>query len=67
MGISNHSMLSLRDELLNGEIFSTLTEVKIFIEEWHREYNQVRLYSASGYRSPAPEATVPVIIPMGLT
>ena len=46
----------LRDELLNGEIFTTLTEAKIIIEQWRREYNQVRPHSALGYRPPAPEA-----------
>ena len=56
----------LRDELLNSEIFTTLTEAKILIEEWRKEYNQVRPHSALGYRPPAPEATIPVIIPMGL-
>ncbi|GAJ15947.1 unnamed protein product [marine sediment metagenome] len=28
----------LRDELLNREIFATLTEAKILIEEWRKEY-----------------------------
>ncbi len=46
----------LRDELLNGEIFTTLTEAKIIIEQWRREYNQVRPHSTLGYRPPAPEA-----------
>ena len=46
----------LRDELLNREIFTTLTEAKILIEEWRREYNQIRLRSALHYRPPAPEA-----------
>ncbi len=45
----------LRDELLNGEVFTTLTEAKIIIEQWRREYNQVRPHSALGYRPPAPE------------
>jgi len=45
----------LRDELLNGEIFTTLTEAKIIIEQWQREYNQVRPHSALGYRPPAPD------------
>ena len=30
----------LRDELLNREIFTTLTEAKVLIEQWRREYNQ---------------------------
>jgi putative transposase len=46
----------LRDELLNGEIFTTLTEAKIIIEQWRREYNEVRPYRSLGYRPPAPEA-----------
>jgi putative transposase len=46
----------LRDELLNREIFTTLTEAKVLIEEWRKEYNQVRLHSSLGYKPPAPEA-----------
>jgi len=45
----------LRDELLNREIFTTLEEAKVLIEQWRREYNQVRPHSALGYRPPAPE------------
>ena len=48
----------LRDELLNREIFSTLTEAKVLIEEWRREYNGFRPYSSLGYRPPAPEAVL---------
>jgi putative transposase len=46
----------LRDELLNREIFTTLTEAKILIEQWRREYNQIRPHSALEYQPPAPEA-----------
>ena len=46
----------LRDELLNREIFTTLTEAKVLIEEWRKEYNQVRPHSSLGYKTPAPEA-----------
>jgi len=46
----------LRDELLNQEVFTTLEEAKVLIEQWRREYNQVRPHSALGYRPPAPEA-----------
>ncbi len=31
----------LRDELLDREIFTTLEEAKILIEQWRKEYNQV--------------------------
>ena len=50
----------LRDELLNREIFTTLTEAEVLIEQWRREYNQVRPHRALGYRPPAPEAIIPV-------
>ncbi len=45
----------LRDELLDREIFTTLEEAKILIEQWRKEYNQVRPHSAKNYRPPAPE------------
>jgi transposase InsO family protein len=31
----------LRDELLNGEVFNTLREAQVLIEEWRRHYNRV--------------------------
>ena len=46
----------LRDELLNGEVFTTMTEARILIEQWRREYNNFRPHSALGYRPPVPEA-----------
>jgi len=46
----------LRDELLNRDVFTTLMEANILIEQWRKEYNQVRPHSALGYRPPAPEA-----------
>jgi len=52
----------LRDELLDREIFTTLTEAKILIEQWRKEYNQVRPHSALDYRPPAPEVTIPLTL-----
>jgi len=46
----------LRDELLNREIFYTLEEAKVLIEDWRREYNTIRPHSSLGYSPPAPEA-----------
>jgi putative transposase len=46
----------LRDELLNREIFYTLEEAKVLLENWRREYNTIRPHSSLGYRPPAPEA-----------
>ncbi len=43
-----------RDELLNGEIFDTLTEAKILIEKWRKHYNELRPHSSLDYRPPAP-------------
>ena len=46
----------LRDELLNREIFTTLKEAKVLIEQWRQEYNHIRPHSSLGYRPPAPVA-----------
>ncbi len=45
----------LRDELLNGEIFYTLKEAQILIEQWRIHYNTIRPHSSLGYRPPAPQ------------
>jgi len=50
----------LIDELLNGEIFETLLEAKVLIEEWRKEYNAVRPHSSLGYKPPAPEFIEPI-------
>jgi transposase InsO family protein len=47
-----------RDEFLNGEIFYSLREAQILIEEWRKHYNTKRPHSALGYRPPAPETIV---------
>lgn len=49
----------LRDELLNGEIFYSLEEARIIIENWRRHYNGARPRSALGYRPPAPQVLLP--------
>jgi transposase InsO family protein len=49
----------LRDELLNGEIFYSLKEAQVLIEQWRRHYNEVRPHSALGYKPPAPKTIVP--------
>ena len=45
----------LRDEFLNGEIFYTLKEAKILIEQWRVHYNTVRPHSSLNWNPPAPE------------
>jgi transposase InsO family protein len=56
----------LRNELLNREIFDTLLEAKVIIENWRREYNHLRPHSSLGYRPPAPEAFKPMILTLGV-
>ena len=49
----------LRDECLNGEIFYSVKEARIILEQWRVQYNTVRPHSSLGYRPPAPEAMLP--------
>ena len=49
----------LRDELLNGEIFYSLREAKVVIEQWRIHYNTKRPHLALGYRPPAPVTIAP--------
>jgi putative transposase len=51
----------MRDELLDREIFTTLQEAKVLIEQWRKHYNQVHSCSAKKYRPPAPEAILTTI------
>jgi transposase InsO family protein len=50
----------MRDELLNGELFSCLAEAKVLVEGWRKTYNHIRPHSALGYRPPAPQTIVPI-------
>jgi len=49
----------LRDECLNGEIFYSLKEAQVIIEQWRRHYNTRRPHSSLGYRPPAPMTICP--------
>jgi transposase InsO family protein len=49
----------MRYELLNGEIFFSLREAQVVIENWRRHYNTVRPHSSLGGRPPAPETKQP--------
>jgi putative transposase len=53
----------LRDECLNGEIFYSLKEAQVVIEQWRVEYNTRRPHSALGYRPPVPAAYSPRVTP----
>jgi putative transposase len=49
----------LRDECLNGEIFYSLREAAIVIEQWRKHYNTIRPHSSLNYRPPAPRTSAP--------
>lgn len=43
----------LRDELLDREVFETLKEAKVILEDHRLDYNHRRPHSSLGYRTPA--------------
>ena len=57
-----------RDECLNREQLWTLTEARVVIENYRRDYNQERPHSRLGYESPAQYAArfCPSPAPVGL-
>jgi len=42
----------LRDECLNRELFGSLIEAQVIIEQWRMEYNGLRPHSSLGYQTP---------------
>jgi putative transposase len=42
----------LRDECLNQEIFLSVTEARVVIEEWRHFYNRIHPHSSLGFQSP---------------
>jgi len=50
---------TLRNELLNGELFYGVRETQALVNQWVQHYNTTRPHSALGYRPPAPEITIP--------
>ncbi|MBH0197729.1 MAG: transposase [Nitrospira sp.] len=46
---------TMRDQLLNGELFYTLKEAQVIIERWRMDDNTVRPHSSLGGQPPAPE------------
>ena len=43
----------LRDDVLNREIFHSVREAKVIVENWRLEYNNHRPHSGLGYMTPA--------------
>lgn len=52
----------LRDECLNSEIFYSLKEATIVIEQWRKHYNTIRPHLSLNYRPPAPQVLSPEIL-----
>jgi putative transposase len=46
----------LRDEFLNETLFTSLMQVRLSLEEWRRDYNDVRPHSRIGWLTPAVHA-----------
>jgi putative transposase len=43
----------LRDDVLNREVFRSVKEAKVIVENWRLEYNNHRPHSSLGYMTPA--------------
>jgi transposase InsO family protein len=52
-----------RDECLNREQLWTLTEARVVIEDYRRDYNTFRPHSRLGYQSPAGFAAMTTTTP----
>lgn len=52
----------LRDECLNGEIFYSLKEATVVIEQWRKHLNTIRPHSSLNYRPPAPQTSAPTLL-----
>lgn len=46
----------LRDEFLNETLFTSLGQAKTALEDWRRDYNEVRPHSRIGWKTPAEHA-----------
>lgn len=49
---------TLRNELLNGEIFYGVKEAQALVNRWVRHYNTTRPHSSLDYNPPAPEIRI---------
>lgn len=52
-GFAESFVSRLRDEFLDGEVFASVLEATVRLGLWRRYYNEERLHSGLGYRTPA--------------
>jgi putative transposase len=48
----------LRDEFLDGEVFASVSEARVYLAGWRRYFNEERLHSSLEYRTPAEFAAL---------
>lgn len=62
--MSEWSTLSLNEGVFDGETFCTytLTQSQVVAESWLCHFKAVRSYGPLGYKPPAPELPVPIMI-----
>jgi len=56
----------LRDECLNREVFTSIVEATVVVEDWRREYNEYRPHSSLGYMTPVEfsRLSLPPVAPL---
>lgn len=52
-GFAESFVSRLRDEFLDGEVLWSVKEAQVRLSSWRRYYNEERLHSRIGYRTPA--------------
>ncbi len=52
---------TLRNEVLNAEVFYSLKEAQSVIKQWVQQYNHIRPHQSLNYRTPVPETTTPAL------
>ena len=57
----------LRDELLNRELFLSVTEARYVLDAWREEYNERRPHSSLSWQTPVAFAASLAAPPVGAT
>jgi len=52
---------TLRNEVLNAEVFYSLKEAQSVIKQWVQQYNHIRPHQSLNYRTPVLETTTPAL------